>query len=262
MQRMPDILEKICLVKEEEVEALDAGMRTAFEETAARQSPPRGFRNALLADDAVSLIAEVKKASPSAGVIRADFDAVGIARCYQKAGAACVSVLTDRQFFQGDPSYLSTIREEIDLPVLRKDFIIDPVQVTEARALGADACLLIVAALERARFVDLLEAVRDAGMDALVEVHCDGELDVALEEGAELVGINNRNLRTFQVDLATTEQLAERIPDGTALVSESGIQCRADVERLKGCGIDAILVGETLMRADEIEPAVAELVGV
>ncbi len=171
-------------------------------------------------------------------------------------------MLTDRQFFQGDPSFLSRIREAVALPLLRKDFILDEVQVTEARALGADACLLIVAALEPAQLRALMDAVRALGMDALVEVHNEDEMAAAADAGADLIGINNRDLRTFEVSLATTERLAPLAPEGAVLVAESGIKTRADVERLKAAGADAILVGETLMRSEDVEAAARALLGV
>ncbi|MFW6189353.1 MAG: indole-3-glycerol phosphate synthase TrpC [Planctomycetota bacterium] len=259
---IPDILQTICRVKRREIAELTAGTRCAFENAVEQQDPPRGFRAALAGQNTVSLIAEVKKASPSAGVIRPDFDPVAVARAYQSAGAACVSVLTDREFFQGSTVFLSRIREEVDLPLLRKDFILDRVQVLEARALGADACLLIVAALEQPALEDLLAHVRDLGMDALVEVHDDAELDRALQAGADLLGVNNRNLHTFEVSLETTERLAERVPEDLVLVGESGIRTRSDIQRLKAAGIDAVLVGESLMRSDDVEAAARELTGV
>jgi indole-3-glycerol phosphate synthase len=260
MSNMPDILARICAVKRAEIAEL-GGARCAFEKAAAQQQRPRGFRTALARKETVSLIAEVKKASPSAGVIRADFDPVALARAYERAGAACVSVLTDRQFFQGEPAFLSRIREAVALPLLRKDFILDEVQVLEARALGADACLLIVAALERDRLRTLMGAVRAFGMDALVEVHDEREMATAIDAGADLIGVNNRDLRTFKVSLATTERLTPLAPQGAVLVSESGIKTRADVERLKAAGVDAVLVGETLMRAADVEVAARLLVG-
>ncbi len=262
MNDMPDILAKICAVKRQEIAELTGGTRCAFDRAAAQQAPPRGFRAALAATETVSLIAEVKKASPSAGVIRSDFDPVALARAYERGGAACVSVLTDRRFFQGDPTFLSRIRESVALPLLRKDFILEEVQVTEARALGADACLLIVAALEAAQLRALMDAVRALGMDALVEVHDEAEMAIAADAGADLIGINNRDLRTFQVSLETTERLAPLAPKGAVLVAESGIKTRADVERLKAAGADAILVGETLMRSEDVEAAARALLGV
>jgi indole-3-glycerol phosphate synthase len=262
MDQIPDILAKIRAAKRVELAELSDGARCAFEKAAAQQAPPRGFRAALTATERVALIAEVKKASPSAGLIRADFDPVALACAYQRGGAAAVSVLTDRQFFQGDPAFLSRIREAVAVPLLRKDFILDEVQVMESRALGADACLLIVAALQPDRLQTLMDAVRTLGMDALVEVHDEHEMSVALDAGADLIGINNRDLRTFKVSLETTERLAPLVPDGVVLVAESGIRTRADVERLKAGGIAAVLVGETLMRAEDVEAATRALVGV
>jgi indole-3-glycerol phosphate synthase len=255
MGEMPDILARICAAKQAEVEALRAGDGAALRREADRQDAPRGFRSSLEAGPGVALIAEVKKASPSAGVIREDFDPVRIARAYERGGAACVSVLTDRRFFQGEPAYLTQVRGAVGLPVLRKDFLLDELQVVEARALGADAVLLIVAALDAARLAGLLSAARDLGMDALVEVHDEPQLEAALSAGARLIGVNNRDLRTFEVDLGVTERLAPRVPEGVVLVAESGIRTPADVARLADCGVKAVLVGETLMRADDIAAA-------
>jgi indole-3-glycerol phosphate synthase len=184
---------------------------------------------------------------------------VEIAQAYERTGAACVSVLTDREFFQGAPDFLSRIRQRVEVPLLRKDFILEEPQVTEARALGADAFLLIVAALEPKKLCSLMAAGRKLGMDALVEVHNREELEIALEAGADPIGINNRNLHTFEVSLETTERLAEAVPDDVCLVSESGIKDHADIQRLADCGADAILVGETLMRAEDLEKAVHTL---
>ncbi|MGD2174936.1 MAG: indole-3-glycerol phosphate synthase TrpC [Candidatus Brocadiaceae bacterium] len=258
---MPDILARICSAKRREIEELRHTGRQALGRRASRQEPPRGFRRAILARADVALIAEVKKASPSAGLIREDFDPVRIARAYKRGGAACVSVLTDRDFFQGNPSYLERIHAAVELPLLRKDFILDELQVLEARALGADACLLIAAALEPDELRRLRDVCTDLSMDALVEVHTEAELEAALEAGADPVGINNRDLRTFQVDLGVTERLAPAVPEAVALVTESGISTRADVERVRAAGVDAVLVGESLMRAAEIEAATAELMG-
>ena len=268
MTDMPDILATICAAKRIEIAEMTDGVRCAFQKAAEQQGPPRGFRAALAAGrsgaeaPAVALIAEVKKASPSAGILRADFDPVAIARAYERAGSACISVITDRRFFQGDPSHLARIRQAVRLPLLRKDFILDPIQVTEARALGADACLLIVAALEPAALHELTVAVRELGMDALVEVHDERELALALDASADLIGINNRDLRSFKVSLAVAERLAPLAPEGVVLVAESGIKTRADVERLKAAGVRAILVGETLVRAEDVEAATRSLVGV
>jgi len=209
----------------------------------------------------VALIAEVKKASPSAGVIRADFDPVAIAREYEAAGASCLSVLTDEKFFQGSLKYLRQIRQAVKLPLLRKDFIIDERQVLEAVEHGADAILLIVAVLDDTRLKRFFSLASDAGLAALVEVHDETELQRALAIGARIVGINNRNLKTFQVDLSTTERLGALLPaeDRPLLIAESGIHSRADVARLAACGANAILVGESLMRGPNIAAKVGEI---
>jgi indole-3-glycerol phosphate synthase len=230
--------------------------------------PRRNFAGALRRPPAGSaaLIAEVKKASPSAGVICPDFDPVRIARDYEAAGASCLSVLTDEKFFQGSLDYLRQIRQAVALPLLRKDFIIDQRQILEAIEWGADAILLIVAILtddQLAAYVSLADA---AGLTALVEVHDEAELDRAVAAGAQVVGVNNRDLKTFQVDLATTERLAARLKTRTrgprkTLVAESGIHTRADVERLAACGAQAILVGESLMRSGDLRAKAAELLG-
>ena len=214
----------------------------------------------------VALIAEVKKASPSAGVIRPDFDPVRIAREYEAAGASCLSVLTDQKFFQGSLEYLKPIRGAVGLPLLRKDFIIDERQILEAIEWGADAVLLIVAILSDTQLKHLHALATEAGLAALVEVHDETELDRALSTGAELIGVNNRDLRTFKVDLATTERLAARLRSSprnppSLLVAESGIRTRADVERLVKCGAQALLVGESLMKHADIGAKVRELLG-
>jgi indole-3-glycerol phosphate synthase len=228
----------------------------------------------------IALIAEVKKASPSAGIICENFDPVRIAKEYEAAGASCLSVLTDEKFFQGSLEYLRQIRAAVKLPLLRKDFIIDERQILEAIEWGADAILLIVAILDDARLKKFHSLATDAGLAALVEVHDEAELDRAMSLGASLIGVNNRNLKTFKVDLATTEKLAKRIRDGTGiasdhlkqethgqdaratmLVAESGIHTKADVERLAKCGAKAILVGESLMKEGNIQAKVRELIG-
>ncbi len=214
----------------------------------------------------VALIAEVKKASPSAGIIRADFDPIRIAREYEAAGASCLSVLTDQKFFQGSLDYLKRIRETVKLPLLRKDFIIDERQILEAVKCGADAILLIVAILDDTQLKHFHSLATEAGLATLVEVHDEAELNRALMAGAELIGVNNRNLKTFKVDLATTERLAAGLfPAGEVagqsrfLIAESGIHTRADVERLARCGAGAILVGESLMKEANIRDKIAEL---
>ena len=213
------------------------------------------------------MIAEVKKASPSAGVICKDFDPVRIAREYEAAGASCLSVLTDEKFFQGSLANLKQIRESVKLPLLRKDFIIDERQILEAIEWGADAILLIVAILEDRQLADYQALASAAGLAALVEVHDEAELERALATGARLIGVNNRNLKTFEVDLGTTERLAAKVRHDVPgadrfLVAESGIHSRADVDRLRGCGACAILVGESLMRGGNIALKARELLGV
>jgi len=212
--------------------------------------------------DALGLIAEVKKASPSAGVIAADFDPVAIATQYEAAGAHAVSVLTDEQYFQGHLSYLTKVRAAVGLPCLRKDFMLHEVQIFEAAVAGADAILLIVAALEQRELEALNKTAEACQLDVLVEVHTREELDRALDLGANLIGINNRNLTTFEVDLATTEELSEEVPDGVTLVSESGLKTQADTRRVHAAGCQAILVGESLMRTGDIAAQVKTLLDV
>lgn len=222
----------------------------------------RSFEQAInRGPEALGLIAEVKKASPSAGVIAESFDAVEIAKTYESAGANAISVLTDGPFFQGSLSDLTRVRAAVRLPVLRKDFILHEAQIYEAACAGADAILLIVAALEQEELERLLEVAADFQLDALVEVHTLEELDRALETDARIIGINNRNLATFQVDLRTTEELSEQVPEEIVLVSESGIKTAEDTRRVLESGCNAILVGETLMRAGNVQAAVEELVG-
>jgi indole-3-glycerol phosphate synthase len=239
-----------------------AACRQALAESMARVSkaelearplyhePRRGFAAALRAHRP-AVIAEVKKASPSKGVIRADFDPVAVARAYADAGAAAVSVLTEPRFFQGQLAHLAAVRAAIDLPLLRKDFLFDPYQVVEARAWGADAVLFIVAVLDDALLRDLLAAAADGGLDALVEVHTEAELDRAARAGATLIGVNNRDLRTFVTSLATAERLRPRMPASAIAVAESGIESAADVARLRAAGFEAFLIGESLMRAPD-----------
>lgn len=226
-------------------------------------APPRDFKAALRRAGEVTLIAEVKKASPSKGVIRADFNPVEIARTYEANGAACLSVLTDAPYFQGSLDYLRAIRREVALPLLRKDFIVDPWQIVESRVAGADAILLIVAALPPKDLKELLALTREVGMAALVEVHDEGELLEAIEVGADLIGINNRDLHTFCTTLGVTLGLLTSLPadPSRVLVSESGIFTRADVLRLQAAGVDAVLVGEALMREADIGVKVRDLLG-
>lgn len=209
----------------------------------------------------LAVIAEVKRASPSAGTISHDFDPLAIAESYAAAGADALSILTDEKYFQGHLSYLAKIRERVDLPILRKDFIIDEVQIYESVVAGADAILLIVAALEQEQLVHLLDVAANYQLDVLVEVHDLGEMERALETGARIIGINNRNLRTFEVDLGTTERLSEEVGPDHILVSESGIYTGTDTKRIRSWGADAILVGEALMRATDRTAKMAELKG-
>jgi indole-3-glycerol phosphate synthase len=261
-----NILDEIVAHKRTELEALPEMMVTL--ETLRAQVAERGgvrdFAGALAHPRAgdVGLIAEVKKASPSAGVIREDFDPVAIAREYEAAGASCLSVLTEEQFVQGSPEFLKQIRSAVNVPLLRKDFVIDERQIAEAIEWGADAVLLIAAILDDAQLGHFHALATAAGLAALVEVHDEDELDRALALKAPLIGVNNRNLKTFEVDLATTEELAARMDlRQTFLVAESGIHSRADVERLTACGARAVLVGESLMRDDNIGAKVRELGG-
>jgi indole-3-glycerol phosphate synthase len=209
----------------------------------------RGFASVLdRGEGKLALIAEVKKASPSAGVIVESFNPVAVAANYARAGVEAISVLTDEQFFQGHLDYLQLIRDAVPQPLLRKDFVLDPLQIMEAAVAGADAILLIVAALSQEQLVALLETASLYQLDALVEVHTLAELDRALETEARLIGINNRNLATFEVDLGVTEQLSEHVPAEILLVSESGIRTAEDLARIRACGVDAVLIGEALMR--------------
>lgn len=255
-------LQQILAAKEQEVARIlprAAHLRAA----ALERNDFRSFVGALdRGPEALGLIAEVKKASPSAGIIAEAFDPLAIARTYESAGAHALSVLTDREFFQGNLSYLSRIRPEVTLPVLRKDFIIHEAQLAEASVAGADAVLLIVAALEQSRLESLYEEALRLQLEVLVEVHDEEELDRALDLGASLIGINNRNLTTFEVDLETTERLSEEVPEGVILVCESGIKTRADCQRAFDSGCNAILVGETLMRAPDVHACVEDLLAV
>ena len=235
--------------------------RDEFRAAALQRNEFRSFAGALAGGGGrtLSLIAEVKRASPSAGVIAADFDPVEIARRYEAAGANAISVLTDERFFQGQLDDLVRVREAVDLPVLRKDFVLEDVQIYEAAASGADAILLIVAALRQEELERLLDVAATCQLDALVEVHTLEEMDRALATDAQIIGINNRDLTTFRVDLATTEALSEQVPPGVLLVSESGLRTAEDSRRVRACGVDAILVGEALMRSTDVMKHAAEL---
>jgi indole-3-glycerol phosphate synthase len=250
-----DILKKILAVKATEVAAAQAVLDFAsVKSAAAAESPPRDFAGALttrIAAGKPAVIAEIKKASPSKGLLRENFDPASIAASYEKSGAACLSVLTDASFFQGCSGDLKLARAACGLPVLRKDFMIDPYQVYEARALGADCILLIVAALDDARMLELEAIAQDLGMSVLVEVHDGAELDRALQLKTPLLGINNRNLRTFETKLETTLGLLDRIPSGRAVITESGILGPQDVARMRARQVNGFLVGEAFMRATD-----------
>lgn len=258
------MLKEILAHKRREVEAAKSEMplprMVAQAQHANQSNPPRDFFGAVTGSRFhPSLIAEVKKASPSKGLIRADFDPAAIGAAYAAAGAAALSVLTDRQYFQGDPLYLAQARKASGLPVLRKDFLIDSYQVYEARAMGADAVLLIAATLPLQKLRSMLDLAHQLGMAALVEVHTEDELDMVLQTPARLIGVNNRDLNTFVTDLAVTERLATRIPPDRFLVSESGIYTADDLRRLAGCGARAVLVGESLMRQPDVAAATTAL---
>ncbi|MDQ6655589.1 MAG: indole-3-glycerol phosphate synthase TrpC [Verrucomicrobiota bacterium] len=241
-------LDEILRVKREEIQLL-LPRRDELRRAALARNDFRSLEAALQKPDDIALIAEVKKASPSVGVIVEDFEPVQIARNYALAGAEAISVLTDERFFQGHLDYLKQVRAAVGVPLLRKDFILDEVQIAEASAAGADAILLIVAALTDEELSHFLEVAGSYQLDALVEVHTLRELDRALETEARIIGINNRNLATFEVDLGVTEELSEQVPSGILLVSESGIKTAEDIARVKACGVNAVLIGEALMRA-------------
>lgn len=263
MPEPPDILKKIVARKREEV-AERAAQRPLSElaDALAVAEPVRGFASALLREaqrGAPAIIAEIKRASPSKGVLREDFRPAEIAASYAGAGATCLSVLTDRDFFQGDERYLQEARRACCLPVLRKDFIIDAYQVYEARAIGADCILLIAACLSDAQLSELNDLAEQLDMDVLIEVHSASELDRALQAPGRLIGVNNRDLRNFDVDLATTLELVPRIPSSRLLVTESGIHAREDVACLRAAGVGAFLVGEAFMRAPDPGAALRDL---
>ncbi len=262
----PDILKKIVDYKRDEL--AQAKRTTSLLELkarlAGRDDQTRDFVGALLAaeeEERAAVIAEVKKGSPSKGLIRADFDPLAIAATYAENGAACLSVLTDEHFFMGKLDYLAAIRAVAPVPLLRKDFIFDPYQIYEARLAGADAILLIAAMLELGQLRDFVELARELSLDVLLEVHDEAELETALQVNCTLIGINNRSLRTFVTDLATTERLAKLIPGGRVIVAESGINTRADILRLQRAGARAFLVGESLMREADIGAKLRELLG-
>ena len=262
MAEIPSILKRILQTKDEEVHHRSSLRDLAAVSAMAADMPPaRGFAARVGQGSASrsAVIAEVKKASPSAGVIRPDFRPAEIARQYEEAGAACLSVLTDEQYFQGCDDYLAQARRSCSLPVLRKDFLVHPWQVYESRLLEADCVLLIVAALSRDQLQELDGLARETGMDVLVEVHNEAELEAGLETGAGLLGVNNRDLHTFTTDLAISERLRPKIPDDRTMVTESGIHTTGDVSRMRNAGISAFLVGEAFMRADDPGDALRRL---
>lgn len=261
---MTNKLIEICNTKRSEVTARKAGVSLAdLEARALGQTPPRGFRRALdaAAQTGFGLIAEVKKASPSKGLIRNDFDPPSHAAAYERGGAACLSVLTDSPYFQGHEDYLIAARAACSLPVLRKDFIVDPWQVLEARAIGADAILIIVAALDDAQMAEIEDAALGLGMDVLIEVHDAEEMERASRLRSRLIGVNNRDLRDFTVDFARTYELISHAPEGCTFVAESGLTGHADLAEMAAHGVRCFLVGEALMRQQDVEGATRALLG-
>jgi indole-3-glycerol phosphate synthase len=260
-----DVLARICAAKRAAVARRKSALPLAQLESRLPPAPPRGFRRALqekLASDGLALIGEIKRASPSQGLIRADFDPPALARAYAAGGAACLSVLTEEDWFKGADDHLRAARAAVPLPCLRKDFMLEPYQVVEARVIGADCVLLIMAALDDGAARELAGLAHALGLDVLVEVHDAEELERALRLDAALIGINNRNLKTLRVDLRTTEQLAPLVPDDRLLVAESGLARHADLERMAAVGARCFLIGEALMRQPDIAAATRALLGV
>ena len=259
---MPTILDKIVATKRTEIERAKSALPEVELRARLADAPwVRDFFTPLAAGGPIRLVAEVKKASPSAGIIRADFDPIAIAKVYEVHGASCISVLTDEAYFQGHLDFLRQIRAAVQLPILRKDFILDTYQVVEARAAGADAVLLIAECLDDCNLRKLFNAICELGMTPLVELYEPENLQRVFDAGATLIGINNRNLHTFDVDLERTIRMRKLVPDECVLVGESGIKTNDDVKRLESAGVDAILVGETLMRDSDIGAAVDRLLG-
>lgn len=259
---MSSILDEIVAYKRQYVAEQQVRVPLAEVQRLEGAAPePSAFFEALVEGDDIAVIAEIKKASPSKGVIRENFDPVAIGEAYEANGAAAISVLTDERYFQGRDEYLTQVSNVVDIPVLRKDFVVDPYQVYEARALGAAAVLLIASVLEAEELEGLLDLCRETDLDALVEVHTEGEALVALEAGAEIVGINNRDLKTFETNLETTLTIIEHLPEDVVAVSESGINTREDIIRLRDAGADAVLIGESLMREPDIGRKLRQLLG-
>lgn len=257
---MSNILQRIVATKKEEVEVAIRARPLRDLMVVAEQAPkPRDFLAPLRNAPPIRLIAEVKKASPSKGVIRADFDPVAIARAYESGGASCISVLTDVQYFQGHLDYLTRVKAAVNVPILRKDFVVHPYQVFEARAAGADAVLLIAECLNRQELRGLYQLIRELDMTALIELHDPANLDSVLSTGTELIGVNNRDLTTFEVKLDRSIQLRRRVPSDRLLVGESGVATRQDAERLQAGNVQAMLVGESLMRMADVRQAVVDL---
>lgn len=260
---MNNILSQICADKREYLrERKRLNPLSEVYAAADRATSPRGFSDRLkeaIAAGGYGLIAEIKRASPSKGVIRDDFDPVALASAYAAGGATCLSVLTDFPYFQGKDSFLSTARCAVELPVLRKDFMLDPYQIVESRAIGADCVLLILSALDNVQAGELASTAAELGMDVLVEVHDHQEMARAMDLGASMIGINNRNLKTLKVDLGTTEQLAREVPEGRLLVSESGFSTPSDLARMAALGVQCFLIGESLMREHDVEAATRAL---